>query len=75
MGAKIRVVVEFEPGRYALSLEEVDRLRPTFDYEGQTYYRSRSFNHYVLYKPAISGWGAAAPNPNDARPVFDPRQR
>lgn len=71
----IRVVIQHSPSLFSMALvDEVD-LTPTFAYDDQTYYRAETHDHYVLYRAAISGWGAAAPNPNDARPVFDPRQR
>lgn len=38
-------------------------------------YRAMTKQHFVFYKSALSGWGAAAPDPDDPRPVFDGRQR
>jgi hypothetical protein len=71
----IRVVMEVQPNLYALSTAEENEIMPTFRVNGQTYYRVHTKQHYVFYKPAISGWGAAAPNPADPRPVFNPEQR
>lgn len=71
----IRVVVQHSPSLYSIAPAEEAALTSTFEHEGQTYYRAETHDHWVLYKAALSGWGAAAPNPNDARPVFDPRQR
>jgi hypothetical protein len=71
----IRAVFAIRPGLFGLVPLEDTEIVPTMRVEGTTYYRAETHDHWVLYKPALSGWGAAAPNPGDARPVFDPRQR
>lgn len=71
-----RVVAQHSPSLFAiLGLFPEEQLTSTINLDGLTYYRAQSKHHYVLYKAAISGWGAAAPNPNDPRPVFDAGQR
>lgn len=72
----IRVVIEESPTLYRiLGLAAVEDVAQVFEATGRTFYRAELHNHYILYKAAISGWGAAAPNPNDPRPVFSPGQR
>lgn len=74
----IRVVFQHGPQLYGLQAVPVDDpalLAPVVQVDGHTYYRAQTKDHYVLYRPALSGWGEAAPNPADTRPVFDPRQR
>ena len=72
----IRVVLEQAPNLYALTGEiDEKELGPTMHVLGSTYYRAYTKNHFVMYRRAISGWGAAAPNPSDPRPVFAPGQR
>lgn len=66
----IRVVVQESPTLFALGTYpgDADTLAPTFEREGQTYYRAETHLHWVLYKKAISGWGDARPDPNKYRP-------
>ncbi len=77
----IRIVAEHAPNLFAIVgwFDQTDDLPATLELDAlgtrATYYKSIVKQHFVLYRRAISGWGAAAPNPNDARPVFDPRQR
>lgn len=71
----IRVVIEHAPNLYALTYVGEHELQPVMMAAGSTYYRVKTFDHYVLYRTALSGWGAAAPNPDDGRPVFHPEQR
>lgn len=74
----IRVVAQHAPNLFAIFglAEKHEDCPATLHVDDRgTYYRAESHDHWVLYKAALSGWGAAAPNPNDARPVFDPRQR
>lgn len=74
----IRVVAEHSPALFAILgvfPGGVETLAGTLELEGGTYYKAEVKTHYVLYRRAISGWGAAAPNPNDPRPVFAPGQR
>lgn len=70
-----RVVVQHSPSLFSLAPADETTLTAVFEHNGQTYYRAETHAHWVLYRAALSGWGAAAPNPEDARPVFDPRQR
>lgn len=71
----IRIVVQHAPNLYALGLVEEAAVTPTFEHGGTTYYKAETHDHWVLYKPALSGWGAAAPDPSDPRPTFDANQR
>jgi hypothetical protein len=73
----IRVVAQHAPNLFGLlGLMNSEECPSVIVVEGRgTYYRAETHDHYILYKAALSGWGAAAPNPEDARPVFDPRQR
>lgn len=74
----IRVVAQHAPNLYAilgLFPNDAETLAPTIAINGLTYYRAESHDRWVLYKAALSGWGAAAPNPTDTRPTFDARQR
>lgn len=73
----IRVVAQHSPALFAILgvfPESETTLAPTIKIDGQTYYRTETHHHYVLYKAALSGWGAAG-RPNDPRPAFDPAQR
>lgn len=70
----IRVVVEHTPALFAILGLYDDNLPQTLTIDGQTFYRAETHDHYVLYKAALSGWGAAG-QPNDPRPVFDAGQR
>jgi len=70
----IRVVFQYTPALFGLVLLDEAELTPVIAYGGHSYYRSETHAHYVLYRMAVSGWGAA-PNPDDPRPVFDPAQR
>ncbi len=55
----IRVVAQHSPSLFGfLGLFKEARLTPTLDVGGHTYYRAESHKHYVLYKAALSGWGA-----------------
>lgn len=74
----IRVIAQHSPSLFVmLGMAEDYELPATMKVQGYetTYYLAERHDHYALYKAALSGWGAAAPNPGDARPVFDPRQR
>lgn len=73
----VRVVAQESPTLFRiLGGAELDTLQREFvGSDGITYYRAETHDHWVLYKAAISGWGAAAPNPADPRPVFSPEQR
>lgn len=74
----VRVVAQHAPNLYAILgvfPANAETLAPTIALDGRTYYRAETHDHWVLYKAALSGWGAAAPNPNDPRPTFDARQR
>jgi hypothetical protein len=67
-----RVVIQESPSLFALAIfpGTPEDLSPTFEKDGVTYYRSEIHHHYVLYKKAISGWGAATgPRLPDARQV------
>jgi hypothetical protein len=57
--------------------EQCEAILQLADKDGvpHTYYRARSTPRWVLYRRALSGWGAAAPDPTDPRATFDPRQR
>lgn len=63
----IRVVVQESPNLFALCYEDEATLLQTFVHNGRTYYRAETHNHYVLYRAAISGWGAGG--------TFDRAQR
>jgi len=64
----IRMVLESSPSLYYIvGLCEDAEALASFQYDGATYYRSRSTPRWVLYKAAISGWGELK--------VLDPRQR
>jgi len=72
----LRVVVEHSPELFViLGLCREDEAPPEMFVRGRTYYRARSTPRWVLYRAALSGGGAAAPDPNDLRPVFAPGQR
>lgn len=68
--AVIRVVVQHSPSLYAiLGAYPVDSefLTLTLKMDGQTFYRAETHDTYVLYRAALSGWGAGG--------TFDSRQR
>ena len=72
----VRIVAEHSPSRFAiLGLCREDEAPPEMFVNGTTYYRAKSTPRWILYRAAISGWGAAAPDPSDPRPVFSPGQR
>lgn len=77
----IRIVAEHAPNLFAIfgAIDTPEEAPATVELDAlgvrATYYKAVVKNHFILYRRALSGWGAAAPNPNDARPVFDPRQR
>ncbi|HKB80739.1 MAG TPA: hypothetical protein VKH35_13580 [Thermoanaerobaculia bacterium] len=70
----IRVVFEYTPSIFGLVYLDEAELTPVITYGGRSYYRAETHQHYVKYRSALSGWGAA-PNADDPRPVFDPQQR
>lgn len=74
-GRVIRVVVQHAPNLFAILGLFDPELPATLTMNGKTFYRAEVKDHYVLYRAALSGWGAAAPNPGDDRPVFAPGQR
>jgi len=70
-----RFVLQADHNLYLLCARlDFEEFPATLEVEDQTYYRTKTTDTYALYKPALSGWGAS-PNPEDPRPVFDPRQR
>jgi hypothetical protein len=69
----IRVVCQCAPNLFTISLVDEANLEPTFMHDGTTYYRAETHHHYVLYKAAVSGWGAG--KPGDTREPFDRAQR
>lgn len=72
----IRVVAQHAPNLFAiLGFIEPDECPIELTVNDLTYYKAERHERWVLYKAALSGWGAAAPNPSDPRPVFDARQR
>lgn len=74
--ANIRVVCQDSPSLFRmLGICREEECAPVIDDGRMTYYLAERHHHYILYKAALSGWGAAAPNPMDPRPVFDPAQR
>ncbi len=77
----IRVMVEHSPKLFEIigwydapSLTGEAPLPPTIESSGQTFYRVLTKPTYVLYRAAISGWGASK-DPSDTRPVFPAAQR
>lgn len=64
----IRIVVQHSPTLFAiLGLIDEASLMPELIAYGQTFYRSETHDHYVLYKAALTGWGEA--------PNLHPQQR
>lgn len=69
----IRVVFEHTKQLFAMGMADEATLTPTIWHNGTTYYRVETHRHYILYRAAISGFGAG--QPGDSRPVFDAGQR
>lgn len=65
----IRVVIQMTPFLFILETAVDEKeIGTTFTHQGTTYYLAQRKEHFVLYKPAISGYG-------ESKQTFDPRQR
>lgn len=54
----IRVVAQHSPSLFViLGLAELAECPLTMVVQDRTYYKAESYDHYVLYKAAISGHG------------------
>ena len=75
----VRVIVEHAPNLFAIiglhDEAECAQMLTMVDAEKipHTYYRARSTPRWVLYRAAVSGWGAG--QPGDTRPPFESGQR
>jgi len=63
-----RVVFEHSPSLYGLSVREDGETPSSLrGQDGSTYYLAEQKHHYVLYRRAVSGWGALPGVTPDAR--------
>lgn len=68
MPAPVRVVVQHDPNLFAiLGIEEDANCPREISVEGHTFYRAASTPRWVLYKPALRGWGQTTGGMPDVR--------
>ena len=67
MSQPVRVVAQHAPNLFAIvGLFDPDGLPSSTEFDGETYYRAESHDHWILYKRAVTGWGKTGLTP-DAR--------